>query len=68
MILLPIRCKIQFFEIIIYNFQEKLYIFAGEKISAATEISSSPVADINIFIKVIKKTRESALLAQKNVK
>lgn len=46
MIFPPPRWKIQFFERIIYNFQEKLYIFAGEKISAATEISSSPVADI----------------------
>lgn len=50
MILLPSRCKIQFFDRIMYNFQEKLYIFAGEKISAATEISSSPVADINSYI------------------
>ena len=55
MILLPPRCKIQFFEIIIYNFQ--LYIFAGEKISAATEISSSPVADINNY-NMIDKSNE----------
>lgn len=47
---LPSRFKIQFLLEIIYNFQEKLYIFAGEKISAATEISSSPVADINNYI------------------
>nr|DAK04747.1 MAG TPA: hypothetical protein [Caudoviricetes sp.] len=64
MILLPPRCKIQFFEIIIYNFQEKLYIFAGEKISAATEISSSPVVDIIFLLinelQIYRKTKEEA--------
>ena len=50
MIFLPSRFKIQFFRGIIYNFQKNIYIFAGKEISVAAEISSSPVADINISL------------------
>lgn len=61
---LPSRFEIQFLLEIIYNFQEKLYIFAGEKISAATEISSSPVVDIIFLLinelQIYRKTKEEA--------
>ena len=61
---LPSRFEIQFLLEIIYNFQKKLYIFAGEKISAATEISSSPVVDIIFLLinelQIYRKTKEEA--------